>query len=486
MESTKFKGQWWLPGKDNPVGGLVTYTPENGVHIETFDRLDQGRLPMDPSMPHGRILGVTTENEAITLVNCRESGSSMKTSRHSRIYPEEYNCDFLLDGIHLPVDNIAFDKMNVEFPFLGEWAELRKIQPGFDIANPPYSSPGDRMLLEFRRPKPKRAVVNGTSIDIAMGSSMNQSNKGYTTGTIDLSTAFSIKPREPTVVFTRYFEHIMNLKRFLTLAMEKRIEPQSITGYVDESDKDRSTKVNIYYRIGFKPDYSGSLHPNKVLFQLSDIANKYERVLNNWYANSDLLKPVFDLYFATRYNNRMYTQNAFLSLTQALETYHRRIHGGRYIPKNDYGKIREDMGLLFSKNPENMSVVDKPSNIQSFADKYTVTNRFVNHMIKGTLKYANEYSLKARLDQLTMEFNGILEDLPYNVIGKERLITDTRNFLTHYDKDLKPRAADDQEKIVLIQGLRQLVEICLLYKIGIGRDMIKNNLQSKYSKIRLY
>lgn len=182
----------------------------------------------------------------------------------------------------------------------------------------------------------------------------------------------------------------------------------------------------------------------------------------------------------------MYTENAFLSLTQALETYHRRTHNGHYIPKKDYEKMRNDMKLLLSKNPENMTVVRGTSNIQSFSEKYAVTNRFTSHMVNGTLKYANEYSLKARLDQLTMEFEDILENLPYNIIGKERFITDTRNYLTHYDEDLESRAAHDQGKIVLIQGLRQLVEICILHEIGVDKQMIGTNLRSKYSKIKLY
>lgn len=486
MEETEFKGQWWLPEKNNPVGGVATYTPEDGVHLELFDRLDRNRLPMQSNNNTDRILGVTTENEAITLVQCMESGSSMKTSRNSSISPEEYDCRFLLKGTHIPVNNLAFDKMSIEFPFLGEWAELRKIQTKFNLTNPPYSSPGDQMLLEFKRPQPKRAIVDGDKIDIAMGSSMNQSNRGYTNGTLDLTTVFSIEPRKPDVILPKYIDYIMKAKRFFALAIEKRIEPRSITGYIDESDQGRSTKVEIYYQIGFKPDYSGSLHPNRVLFKLSDISNSYEEILNNWYNKSSLLKPVFDLYFATRYNDGMYTENTFLSLTQALETYHRRTHTGHYIPEKDYEKIRNDMKLLLSKNPENMTVVRESSDIQSLSEKYTVTNRFTAHMINGTLKYANEYSLKARLDQLTMEFKDILEELPYSVVGKERFITDTRNYLTHYDEDLESRAADDQRKIVLIQGLRQLVEICLLYEIGVNRQMIRNTLQSKYSKIKLY
>ena len=133
MEETEFKGQWWLPEKNNPVGGVATYTPEDGVHLELFDRLDRNRLPMQSNNNTDRILGVTTENEAITLVQCMESGSSMKTSRNSSISPEEYDCRFLLKGTHIPVNNLAFDKMSIEFPFLGEWAELRKIQTKFNL-----------------------------------------------------------------------------------------------------------------------------------------------------------------------------------------------------------------------------------------------------------------------------------------------------------------------------------------------------------------
>ena len=67
MEETEFKGQWWLPEKNNPVGGVATYTPEDAVSVITFQprrlfyRTHRHDIPRERSIEHGITLILETK-----------------------------------------------------------------------------------------------------------------------------------------------------------------------------------------------------------------------------------------------------------------------------------------------------------------------------------------------------------------------------------------------------------------------------------------
>ena len=83
------------------------------------------------------------------------------------------------------------------------------------------------------------------------------------------------------------------------------------------------------------------LYPYDMLFTFKDISDRFEILLKNWFEKADTLGPVYDLYFGTLYNPRMYLQHQFLSLIQAIEVYHRRKFEGKYLSDDDYEPIYE-------------------------------------------------------------------------------------------------------------------------------------------------
>jgi len=57
----------------------------------------------------------------------------------------------------------------------------------------------------------------------------------------------------------------------------------------------------------------------------------------------DLLKPVYNLYFGTLYNPRLYLKHQFLSLIQAPEAFHQPSYEVKYLPDKNYKKIYDPL-----------------------------------------------------------------------------------------------------------------------------------------------
>jgi hypothetical protein len=157
----------------------------------------------------------------------------------------------------------------------------------------------------------------------------------------------------------------------------------------------------------------------------------------------------------------MYLQNQLLSLTQAIETYHRREIGGQYLSDDEFEEFYDELCEVI---PDQFD--------ESFQD----------HLQKGTFRYANEYSLRKRLSQLVSEQENILDELPMDIEASVNEIVNTRNYLTHYDEGISPRA-DTDELHPLILRLRAILETVLLSNLGIPEDQIVERLKQRYSEL---
>lgn len=124
--------------------------------------------------------------------------------------------------------------------------------------------------------------------------------------------------------------HIQN---FLTLGITKSVHPLAIKGITEVNkeminDKTNYPPVEIFYRLSDILKVPKTLPPFDMLFTFKDISGRFESFLRNWFEKLDSLEPIYDLYFGTLYNPRMYPEHRFLSLIQAIESFHQRRYGG--------------------------------------------------------------------------------------------------------------------------------------------------------------
>ncbi len=196
------------------------------------------------------------------------------------------------------------------------------------------------------------------------------------------------------------------------------------------------------------------------------ISDKFELSLRNWFEKAEKLEPIYNLYFGTLYNSRMYLEHRFLSQIHAIESYHRRVNGGKYQENDEY---RSGLYKKF---------------LQAIPNE--LDNDFRESLIEGKLKYANDYSLRKRLKEI---LESCSQNLPVSLRAKDnrdlfiKLVVNTRNYLTHFEE--KSKAATGDELYKLTNNLKILLEICLLKELEFSSETINNLISKRYRTLNL-
>ena len=147
----------------------------------------------------------------------------------------------------------------------------------------------------------------------------------------------------------------------------------------------------------------------------------------------------------------MYLEHRFLSLIQAIESFHQRIYGGEYLSDENYKKVYD---TLVNAIPNGVKIDFKES-------------------LENKLKYGNEFSLRKRLKEIFDKYQEILNVFIENKNTFIEKVVDTRNYQTYHDEDLKERSASGKKLYHLTQKLKILLEICLLTELGFSSEEIK-------------
>ena len=114
--------------------------------------------------------------------------------------------------------------------------------------------------------------------------------------------------------------------------------------------------------------------------------------------------------------------------------------------------------------------------MEGIPEKYD--NSFKDHLRDGTFKYANEYSLRKRLNIIEEQYGGILSVLPVNFSEKISPIVDARNDLTHPETE-----EDEPETSDLIHYsdiLEVVLEVVLLKEVELSDEHVKRKIQVRY------
>ena len=144
-----------------------------------------------------------------------------------------------------------------------------------------------------------------------------------------------------------------------------------------------------------------------------------------------------------------------MTLVQALEAFHRRTSNDKYMEEDKFEEIRKNLIKQIPKKDRNW-----------FGSK---------------LQYANELTLKNRIEKMIEPFDHFIDDE-----RKPRLINsikDTRNYLTHYDSELEPKAAKDQDLHILCLKIEALFQLHFLKLIGFNDQEI-DDIADEYSDIK--
>jgi hypothetical protein len=435
-------GFFWLPDKpDMKVPGTLSIEDGGKIEIEIVGHFDESPEILFNKDDIGRIVGILENNKLVTLEKCGYSNKNI--SLNGGMSKSKLYSSLALVGIAYDKnEEILFTSLSFSTDCFEEWTRIN----GIKIETP---EPG-QISINYNHPLPQKySLEAGFSLELTFSSTVTPPSPSRKEAKLIQNSYFKITSNTPLGidVFTSLAKKI---NTFICFATDETVSLKNVTAILPEELISRSESsfhpINLFYEsLPFKKT-SPERHWRQMLFTFKKIENNAERVINNWIKSYEIIAPAIHLYFSTKAGGHEYLEGKFLSLAQGLETYHRRTSQERNMPDNEY----ENLVLNIVKGC--------PDNHQEW--------------LKGRLRHGNEINLRKRLKQIIEPFKDLLgtstqiKTLIANIIN-------TRNYLTHYDKNLENLSAKRIDLLLLCLKMEVIFQLHFLKVIGFESDEIE-------------
>jgi hypothetical protein len=478
MDAFEYKGRWWFPQfPDHVVDGIIKFDPVKGGSLETIGETFQGEMVnlfavQDKDVPFMRhipqniiidaIWGYTERGDAVTLHSCNRTYENI-----SRGYTgANYSVEVIFIGCHfLRSEEIIFNQISIHYSDLEKWLGISGFSGGFN-----RSTQGKLIGGQINYEQPDRFEVRVNNITIAFDHTLQLAGDSFVDHHTKQFSFIEITPDEPMHYNDYHSTVIYYLRNFFCLGMGTAVLPLAVSGKttsysleeeIEEEEKTTeqekpSRNVSIFYVArGANLVKKKPIERWYMPFGYSDISDKLELYLCNWFNLAEKIIVVFDLYFSNFYMQSTYINLELLSLAQALETYQREMYGGTYMAPKDYEHIRE---ILVNAIPDEIANDHRES-------------------LKNKIKYGNSYALRKRIERICDTVLKAYEPTVKKLVGDYKLFSKrlaaTRNYLTHYSEDAKDNAEIGATKQYrLLQKMKLLLQLCFLKEIGISPELV--------------
>lgn len=449
-------GYFWLPGcEENKIPGILTIKNGGYIELEIVGLFDERiKLLNDDGLK--RIIGHVENDGLVTLDDCFYTS---KSHSFGNISKSKLVVNQVFSGVAYDENElVTFNTFSFSVDCLDEWIRVSGIKVNHDYEN-------NTATISYN---PQENITyyldNGMKLEICFGYTLPCSPV-TTEAKITQRVYFKLTSKELSPL-SEFRTIAYKLTNFLSFAVDTTVALKNLSATSTEIQKDigngekHSVIIKIYYRSTPFTEKEPNTSWYEMLFTFGTIKSNTQDVLNNWLGAYETMAPALSLYFSTKNGVQKYNGGKFLALAQGLETYHRKTSNEKLMESSEFE-------VLVSKIIENCP----EQNIE---------------WLKGRLMYGNEISLGNRLKRIIEPFK--------NKLGSKkerkrllRKIVDTRNYLTHYNEDLKENAADGIELWNLCQKMEAIFQLHFLKVIGFSEkeiDSVVENCHTLKNKIK--
>jgi hypothetical protein len=454
MEEFTCSGLWWFPDDpDKKRCGTLQYRPQIGSYLSLIDFEPEVQRLYSSVMKRAlgeadRLIMVGTSPTCgpVTLYGCYCLNPPVIYAGYQGSSVIHLYASIALLGKHfLTVEEVKFKKLLIDFAHLFEWANISGIKSGMDVEleKPDLLKELDlNYLITYKRPGPIKASISNYTISLYFEREPRLEPWGAKEESCVKQRVYAMIEFADDQSLGTYEDVCYNFRNFLSLGVAHPVYPQEIKGRIDGQIE--ALDIEILVRLPHYPVTSHELSKAAMLFTYDDISAHFETHLNAWIENSERLKPVCDLYFGVEHNPDTYLIHIFLSLAQALETYHVR-----------------------SQN------------------KYQLTNLERDSLVKKILSSGKQYNenklrdptvptLLMKLLELLHAYEEIIHPIidSWSHIEFAEFVKKTRNYYTHYDPKKDSEAPTRDEVWESIQRMKFLLKTCLMSEFGLNKRQI--------------
>ncbi|KIR18137.1 hypothetical protein PFLU4_15260 [Pseudomonas fluorescens] len=449
-EEYKKTGYFWLPGKEeNKIPGILSINDGGKIELEIIGHFSDGADLLNNNDGLSRIIGHIEKDGLITLDDCFYIKKNISFGGISK---SSIRANTVFSGVDWGKDEIAtFNTFSFSVDCLDEWVGISGINVDSDwvtgTATINYSPPEEKIFF----------LDNGMKLEIGFS---------YTLPGYPNITEAKIAQR---AYFRLVSEELRDLSEFRTVAFKitnlmcfavdeivtlKNVTATSTEKQRSVDDNQYPIPISIYYQSIPFSEKKPKKDRHSMLFNFGVIATNAQQVLNSWLNAYEYLYPALNLYFSTKTGAQKYLEGKFLALAQGLETYHRRI-SSETLMKPDFFEAM--IVKILSGCPK-------------------------EHLewLQGRLKHGNEINLGKRLKRIIEPFKNHL-----GTSGERskmlRKIVDTRNYLTHYNEELKEGSAKGRDLWVLCEKMESIFNLHFLKVIGFTEEEINRVVKNSFS-----
>ena len=433
-------GHWWLPSNPNGAAyGTLSYSVDR-IKL----RLDRAFTPeLDTAYGVGSvkipvILGRANDSSSVTVLRAFYWGSN---GNEIDLLANE-----IVVGAHLDSASAVVREAVVGFTNLEEWTAYQLVQQS--------AGDGDATVRFFvtKDLKPNLQVSGLPSLKTLSLSTDLQVSYDLVETKLTNQSRFTLEFSHPATLQT-VTDSVRSLVNLFALLMDEPVQPTNIRLMMQF----QPTGPDVFANYAIPP--RAALPKKRPEFEMLlpfdglQQTNTAETLFNNWFQKEQVLRPVYDLLLSTIYSPGQYVQSTFLSLAQALESFHRRVYEGKYVSQEEYSSIGK---ALIDAIP-------------------TSIDEKLSFKLRAMLQYGNELSLKSRLEYL---FEGIRHDHLDNLSGTDdsrrfiRSLVNIRNYLTHYEGKKPSILESTVEMYNLNRRMTALLMLLIFKYLGLPEDFV--------------
>ncbi len=403
--------------------GRLDYSADDGLKLSllgAFDKEPDERHLIPRPVVHGNAHGMNK----VTLLRCMGAGSYGGMRGH--VHKELYDAPLALLGELFPNEESAqFTDYYADMRYLNEWADLRAITHDFEEDSDKVGI--DKSVMPVR-------LVDCERFTLDVYASVSRTFGFYSTELTQTSRlSFKFKKSTPLAEFWPVLRDTQNL---LTLLVGEPVYPEH--HYAALPGDKHGTVTIVRHLASSEP--TKRLHPHEVVLPLKKMGDNAADRIRQWFEKAEALRPIHNLALGTIYHESLYAEARFLSIVQALESYHRRMKDGKELSPEDHDKRLQ-------------AVLDTaPSNYKGW--------------LKGRLRHSNEFGLERRLQTLFSQFPKYSELANRTTPDFVSRVVKTRHYLTHFDETNREGSFTPNQVYFPSEKLRILFWMCMLTEIG--------------------
>lgn len=261
------------------------------------------------------------------------------------------------------IENLAFDRYHVEFPYLYEWLDDGVITIRTTFKDNPLRR--DSTIIVVNDVKTTK-IYEDQNIILTLVSSVGRMpilpvEKNIN---IEQKCVLGIEVKKGRLSLTEALSVIQHFQRFLIIATGRNLEPVDIKVKTDSA---RDYTTLLPYR--FQKKYYKDINTHDMNFTFEDIKTECKGLFTKWFADKDKYADIFDLFSALRSDVPKMLENQFKDIVGAIEGYVR-------INQNDLSiSLDKAIKTLNNALPKN----DRPLSSNDY-DKIRVTRNKLSHV----------------------------------------------------------------------------------------------------------